>query len=164
MSDMLIVYYSQIQGNTKYIIDKCEKEFNADIIRIDTVEPYEGNIDEISAQAEHEIFLDFKPEIIPNDIKIDGYKKILIGTPTWWYTMAPAVLTFISSQNWAGKNVALFATDAGCPGHCIEDMIKLCKGANIFSTRTFEFNLHGTNYMITPEKDLKAWIKEIKSF
>ena len=42
--------------------------------------------------------------------------------PTWWYTMAPAVLTFLTTNDFTGKTVIPFMTNGGWPGHVIKDM------------------------------------------
>lgn len=36
------------------------------------------------------------PQIDPLSADISDYDVIAIGTPTWWYTMAPVVLTFLT--------------------------------------------------------------------
>lgn len=49
--------------------------------------------------------------IKPLHVSLDDYDVIAVGTPTWWYTIAPAILTFLHSQNWNGKIVVPFMTD-----------------------------------------------------
>lgn len=49
---------------------------------------------------------------------------IAVGTPTWWYTMAPAVLTFLHSHDFAGKTAAPFMTNGGWQGHVIQGYVK----------------------------------------
>lgn len=71
----------------------------------------------------------YEPEIKPLDINIADYDVIAVGTPTWWYTMAPAVKTFLHQQDFTGKTVVPFMTNGGWPGHVIKDMKAACKGA-----------------------------------
>lgn len=60
--------------------------------------------------------------IKPLDADVQNYDVIAVGTPTWWYTMAPAVKTFLNSQKWEGKTVVPFMTNGGWPGHVIKDI------------------------------------------
>ena len=73
----------------------CE---GAELAEIDTVQPYTGSYDEVVDQGQREVNAGYKPEIKPLTVNIQDYDVIAVGTPTWWYTMAPAVLTFLSAQ------------------------------------------------------------------
>ncbi|MFB0974352.1 MAG: flavodoxin [Bacteroidales bacterium] len=94
MKKTLIVYYSY-GNNTKQIAERIQEETGADIERIETIVPYRGTEDEVSQQGEDEVHLKFKPEIRPLKHHIADYERIIVGTPTWWYTMAPAMLSFL---------------------------------------------------------------------
>lgn len=122
----LILYYSQAVGNTEKIAKILKEKLNADIEKIDTVVPYTGTYQDISAQGQNEVNRGYKPEIKPINSNLEMYERIVIATPTWWYTMAPAVLTLLSEINLKGKEVILVQTHAGWPGHCLEDMEKSC--------------------------------------
>ena len=124
MKKMLIVYYSWSNGNTERIAKKLQSATGADIARIDTKVPYTGSYDDVVNQGQDEVRRGFEPEIKPIGVNVDDYDIIAVGTPTWWYTMAPAVLTFINANNWNGKNVVPFMTNGGWPGHVIKDMKK----------------------------------------
>lgn len=108
----LVVYFSH-SGNTKSIADRIAARVNADVVRIETVVPYSGTAEEISAQGKREVESGYKPEIKPLDVNPAGYDRIVVGTPTWWYTMAPAVATFFSNTDLSGKDVVLYMTNAG---------------------------------------------------
>ena len=113
MAKKLVVYYSWSNGNTKRIAEKLAEELGADIRQIDTAEPYKGSYDAVVDQGQEEVNRGYKPEIRPLDVDIKDYDVIAVGTPTWWYTMAPAVLTFLSSHDWSGKKVIPFMTNGG---------------------------------------------------
>ena len=49
------------------------------------------------------------PEIEPIQSDLSQYDKIILGTPVWWYTFAPAVKTFLMENSLAGKKVWTFA-------------------------------------------------------
>ena len=41
------------------------------------------------------------------------YDVIVLGTPVWWYTFAPAVKTFLESNDFSQKTIFPFATNGG---------------------------------------------------
>lgn len=162
MGKKLVVYYSWSNGNTKRIAEKLAKEIDADIADIQTVQPYQGSYEKVVEQGQQEVDCEYKPAIKPLSVDINTYDVIAIGTPTWWYTMAPAILTFLSNNNWSGKKVIPFMTNGGWPGHVIKDMIKACKGAEIIKPMEIQFDSQGGPILQTSEEKIDAWIDEIK--
>ena len=111
----LIVYYSLTNGNTKRIAEMLQQATQADIAEIQTVTPYTGGYDAVVAQGQEEVNRGYEPEIQPLSVSVADYDRIFIGTPTWWYTMAPAVRTFLHQQNFSGNTVIPFMTNGGWP-------------------------------------------------
>ena len=161
MKKLLIVYYSWSNGNTKRIAEMLQKETNADIKRIETLEPYEGSYDDVVEQGHREVNKGFLPKI-NLDVDLDAYDVIAIGTPTWWYTMAPAVKTFLTSQEWKEKKIVLFMTNGGWPGHVIQDMKKACTGAECISSIEIRFDSNGKDHLETPIHEINGWIRNVK--
>lgn len=159
---ILIVYYSQAVGNTKRIAQMLQKETGADIAEIKTTVPYTGSYNQIVELAKDEVNRGYKPEIKALGVNIEDYDIIAVGTPTWWYTMAPAVSTFLLSQSWNGKTVVPFATHGGWPGHVIKDMKALCKGADFRCEKEIQFDSTGGDVLKTTEKEIEKWIDEVK--
>lgn len=154
----LVVYFSQ-SGNTKSIADRISGKIKADSARIETVNPYQGSMDDIAAQGKKEVEKGYKPEIRPVAADVADYDRIVIGTPTWWYTMAPAVSAFFDKTDLRGKEVILYMTNAGWPGTVIADMATAAAGANVVASKEILFDSDGGNVMITPEKEIDAWIE-----
>ena len=98
MKKMLVVYYSWSNGNTKRIAEQLTNGTGADIARIETTEPYSGSHEDVVEQGKREVEAGFMPQINPISVNLADYDVIAIGTPTWWYTMAPAVLTFLTTN------------------------------------------------------------------
>jgi flavodoxin len=158
----LLVYYSQAVGNTKTIAEKIQAALGCDTVRLDTVAPYTGSYDEIVEQGQREVNQSYQPEIKPLGVDIADYDRVIVGTPTWWYTMAPAVLTFLNSQDWSGKTVVPFQTHGGWPGHTLKDMKKKCKGAKFANEKAIQFDSTGGSELVTKENELDAWIASLK--
>lgn len=157
----LIVYYS-MDGNTRQVAEKIQKATGADIVEIDTVIPYTGTDDEIVKQGEDEVKRGYMPQIKPLRVNIADYDTIMIGTPTWWYTMVPAILTFIAVNDFAGKTVIPFQTHAGWPGQGISDMKNACEGAIVMNEKTIKFSPQQFGLMVTSENELNKWIESLK--
>jgi flavodoxin len=158
---VLVVYYSWSNGNTRKIAELVQKALGADIAEIETVKPYTGSYDEVVNQGQKEVNRGYKPEIKPLGVNLAEYDTVVVGTPTWWYTMAPAVLTFLSNANLAGKKVALFQTHGGWPGHTLTDMKELCADATIISEKAIQFDSTGGAHLETSLIEIGSWISEL---
>lgn len=162
MKRVLTVYYSWSNGNTERIAKMLQKEIGGDIVRIDTITPYEGSYDDIVNQGQEEVQRGYEPEIKPLGVNISDYDVIAVGTPTWWYTMAPAVLTFLHTESFADKTVIPFMTNAGWPGNVIKDMKTACKGADIKYEMEIQFDSTGGSRLETPMEDITKWMQSVK--
>ena len=162
MKRVLTVYYSWSNGNTERIAKLLQKEIGGDIVRIDTITPYEGSYDDVVNQGQEEVQRGYEPEIKPLGVNISDYDVIAVGTPTWWYTMAPAVLTFLHTESFADKTVIPFMTNAGWPGNVIKDMKTACKGADIKYEMQIQFDSTGGSRLETPMEDITKWIQNVK--
>ena len=162
MKKMLIDYYSVSNGNTRRIAEQIQKATGADLVQIETVKPYTGSYNQIVDQGQREVNRGYQPEIKPLALSPEDYDVIAVGTPTWWYTMAPAMLSFLTSHDWKGKTVIPFQTHGGWPGHAITDMENACKGANFAHEMEIQFDSTGGDKMITPKEEVDHWVEQLK--
>lgn len=153
----LIIYYSY-RGNTKSIVDMIQKKIAADVLRIETVVPYGSNYNQVVNQGQDEVNRGYCPKIKPVDVNLDQYDTIILGTPVWWYTFAPAMHTFLKSQNWKGKTVYPFATNGGWIGHTFEDFQSACQGADVKRGMNIRFD---EATLRTSKKEIEKWIDSI---
>lgn len=86
---------------------------------------------------------------------------VAVGTPTWWYTMAPPVKTFFSQNDLAEKTVIAFMTNAGWSGHVIDDMQDACPGATHGPSMEVRFGSGGGSSLKTSEREMDAWTKRV---
>lgn len=162
MSRMLIVYYSVSNGNTRGIARQMAEYTGADLAEIQTVQPYVGSYQEIVEQGKREVDQGYHPPIRPLPFHPEDYDIIAVGTPTWWYTMAPAVATFLTSYDWTGKMVIPFQTHGGWPGHTLKDMKTACTGAKICCEGKIQFDSSGGSQMVTDKKEVQHWLQQIE--
>lgn len=161
MKSMLIVYYSQARGNTARIAETLHVATGADVMRIDTEVPYPDDYNEVVEQGEDEVKRGFEPKLKKTEKRVADYDVIAIGTPTWWYTMASAVRTFLHGEDWQGKTVVPFATNGGWAGHVIKDMTRACAGAEVVCPMQVRFDSEGGDRLETAERKIGAWCEQV---
>jgi len=158
MNNVLIIYYSQTNGNTRRIAQMIHQNHGYDIVEIKMRNPYKGSYDEIVNRGQWEVDNRFEPELCNIDVDLSQYSTIILGTPTWWYTMAPAMLAFLKRYDWAGKTIIPFQTHGGWPGHVIGDIKDICKGAKFEKEMAIQFDSNGGDLLVSSEKEIQKWI------
>ncbi len=159
MKDRIIVYYS-LGGNTRRIAEWIQQEIGGDLAEIQTVRPYTGSYDDIVDQGHAEVNRGFRPEIKPLKADFNDYRQVILGSPVWWYTLAPAMNTFLESQDWAGREVYPYATNGGWIGHTFRDFERACVNARIHTGLDVKFN---GSALQTPEQEIQKWILSISN-
>lgn len=134
-----------------------QKETGGDLEEIRTVKPYEGDYNSVVDQGKREVDSGFMPEIEPVSADFSEYGRIILGTPVWWYTYAPAVRTFFSQYSLEGKVVFPFATNGGWIGHTFKDLEKACGNADVREGVNVRFD---GNRLVTAENDILKWAWE----
>ncbi len=154
----IIIYYSY-GGNTRKVAEKIQKILGADAAEIKTVKPYIGSYNDVVEQGQREIDSGFMPEIQPLKVDLSQYDTVILGTPVWWYTFAPAMKTFLSSTDLSGKKVYPFATNGGWIGHTFKDFARICLDAEVHPGLNIRFN---EDKQLTTETDIRKWIQSVE--
>lgn len=163
MKKLLIAYYSWSNGNTERIAKTLQRIAGGELLKIDTAVPYSGSYNDVVEQGQREVQQGYEPELKPIDVDIASYDVIAVGTPTWWYTMAPAVKTFLHQNDLNGKIVVPFMTNGGWPGHVIKDMKNACTGAEFACEMQVRFDSNGGDHLKTPDDQITAWAQRVKA-
>jgi flavodoxin len=122
MNNTLIVYYSLFQ-NTKNLALEIAKQTGGTIRELIPEKNYSFDYNTAAKEVRNEISRGFCPKLISGSESIDDYGTIFIGTPNWFKTLAPPVMSFLRQHNFTGKTVIPFCTHGG-GGFCqIEDDI-----------------------------------------
>ena len=162
MGKSLIVYYS-MDGNTRQIAERIQAETGFPLIQLETTKPYTGTDAEIVAQGQEEVNRGYQPPLKPLGVDLEAYDTFLVGTPTWWYTLSSPILSFLHLVDWQGKTLVPFQTHAGWPGHCLEDMARVCRGAEVRYPKKIRFSPQQFGKLVTPQGEVGAWIAELKT-
>lgn len=154
---ILIAYFSW-SGNTKYIAEKIHNTTGGDMFQIETETPYPTDYHEaayVVAKKQHEE--NIKPKLKDNG-DVSDYDVVFVGTPVWWYEMAPAVKTFLTENDFNGKTIIPFITHGGGGEYTVaEDMAKLAKGSKVLKPFVTA-NRGGSNV----QAEINNWLEELK--
>ena len=153
----LILFYSY-GGNTRKIAEMIQQETSSDLEEIKTAFPYEGDYNSVVNQGQREVNSGFMPEILPLKADITTYDQIILGTPVWWYTFAPAMKTFLHENDLSGKTIYPFATNGGWIGHTFADFKKACPNSRVRDGLNVRFD---ENSLCTTQDEIESWIKTI---
>ncbi len=124
---ILTVYFSR-SGNTKKVANLIHETVGGDITEIKTKRTYSSSYAGAILQGGLEKFKNARPEILPLEKNPKDYDILFIGTPVWWFTVAPAMKSFLETYDLSGKKVFLFLTNGGKPAEAERDFKALCKG------------------------------------
>ena len=156
MSDkkILIAYFSH-SGNTKAAAEKIQKITGGDLFEITPKNPYPKEYNAVVNQGKLEKENNVFPEL-KNNGNTSDYDIICVGTPVWWYTMAPPVKTFIAKNNFNGKTIVPFCTHGGGgASSTYTDMQKLAPDAKVLAGYTSYENS-------AADGEIKKWLNNLK--
>ena len=156
----LIVYFSYT-NHTKMIAENIQKKLNCDILEIKPIKQYSDDYQTVVDEEQNNDG-NKRPEIEEIALDLNKYSKIILGTPVWWYSIAPVIRTFLLENDLSGKEIKPFASNAGWLGHTFQEIEKLCpnskveKGMNIVFTGDYQ-----ENQLVTSPDDIEKWIDQL---
>ena len=126
MNNTLIVYYSLFR-NTENLALEIAKQTGGTIRELIPETNYSFDYNTAAKEVRNQISRGFCPKLISGNESIDDYQTIFIGTPNWFKTLAPPVMSFLKQHDFESKTVIPFCTHGG-GGFCqIEnDIAKEC--------------------------------------
>lgn len=154
MYNTLIVYYSLFQ-NTKKLALEISKQTGGTIRELIPDKNYSFDYNTAAKEVKNQISRGFCPKLISGNESIDDYQTIFIGTPNWFKTMAPPVMSFLKQHDFTGKTVIPFCTHGG-GGFCqIEkEITKECLNSRILQG----IAVNG----IVASEEVTNWLKTIE--
>ncbi|MDR1924397.1 MAG: NAD(P)H-dependent oxidoreductase [Planctomycetaceae bacterium] len=158
MSNKILIAYYSHSGNTKSIANQIQSVTGGDLFEIQPVNPYPASYNQCVEQAKREINSGYKPELSRTVQGIEEYDVIFVGSPNWWSTLAPPVVTFLASYDLSGKTVVPFCTHGGGgQARCLTDVVKLTPK----STHAEGIAISGNN-VNTAKPEIEKWLRRIK--
>ncbi|MEL7622686.1 MAG: flavodoxin [Clostridiales bacterium] len=153
MDKTLIVYYSLFQ-NTENLALEIAIQTGGTLRELIPDQVYSFDYNTASKEVRNQISRGYCPKLISGSESIDDYKTIFIGTPNWFKTIAPPVLSFLRQHDFKGKTIAPFCTHGGGGfGQIENDIAKECPKAIVLPG----FAANG----IAASADVGNWLEKI---
>ena len=76
-------------------LNKLKERLKCDILEIKPKVPYNEDYDVVVRLEQNNETAKKTPEIESVNINLNNYDEIILGTPVWWYTIAPVIRTFL---------------------------------------------------------------------
>ena len=154
MNKILIVYYS-FSNTTRSLAEDIAIITDGDIRELILEKPYTLDYNGATKEVRNEIDRGYCPKLLSGNEPIDDYEYIFIGTPNWFKSFAPPILSFLRSVNLNGKTIIPFCTHGGGGFGQIEvDISNECPNSKLLQgfAATSDFD----------DKQVQDWIDEIK--
>lgn len=140
MASSLVAVFSK-SGHTKSIAEFISHEINAPLHEIITAKKYPGNYVMTILESRKEFKTNDKPALVSEPVAVFAkYERVILGFPVWFFTCPMAVVSWLESYDFTGKEIYPFCTSGGsscakatakirelCPGATVHDGIKITK-------------------------------------
>ncbi len=114
---ILIVYFS-LTGNTNQVANMIKDFTKGEVFEIEPDFDYSKvqSRTEMENLGKEQVKEGFQPALKNSVTDIDTYDLIIVGSPVWWFSVTPPVMSFLSQYDLAGKRVAPFCTCGSVAG------------------------------------------------
>ena len=154
---ILIAYFSHT-GNTRVFAEAIQKQVGGSLWAIEPQDAYPKNHNQVVEQAKGEINSKFAPKLAKKIANIRDYDIIFIGTPIWWYTVAPPVRTFLTEYDLADKTIIPFSTHKGSGLSGIDKMMQEIQP----KAKVMEGLAIWDNQANSKQADITNWLRRLK--
>lgn len=127
-----LIVNGDVYGSVQYMATVIGEATGADMVRIQTAEPYPQDYSALAEQANQERQNGVHPALATDIENFDGYDVIFVGYPIWWYQMPMAMYSFFDKYDFAGKTIVPFSSHGGSGwSGTVDDIAGLAPGATI---------------------------------
>lgn len=168
---ILIVYLTRT-NNTKAVAKLIQTKVGGDLMALEPLNPYPKEYNKHVAQVDEENNSGYLPPL-KSKIDIAKYDMIFIGFPTWDMQVPPPVKSFLKDNDWTGKTIVPFNTNAGYGlGSSMAQLKEFSSDGNLTEIFSVEggYEREGVIYVMEGKKAkevsalLDKWLREIGLF
>lgn len=139
MPDQSLVLFYSWSGHTRRVANTIAAQLGADLCELRPREPYPSDYALTAARGEREWKEKAYPPLRELSIQWERYGTVYLGTPNWFSTMAPAVVSFLWEVMPTEKTVVPFCTHGGGGGGRIaRDIADYCLGCDVLPMLTIQ--------------------------
>lgn len=164
--DKIAVIYISRTNNTKALAHMINEIVKGELIQIETKLSYPKDYKKMVEQVRYENEIYYLPKI--KEIKkLNKYKTIFLGFPTWGMQVPPPIKTFLHNHDFKNKTIIPFNTNAGYGiGNSLDTIKSIVPNTKIYDVfsvkggieRDEVFFVMKDNYKRKVYKNLKKWI------
>lgn len=142
MCKVLVVFYSYSK-TTEKLAEEIALLTEGDFRELIPERPYAFDYNTAVKQVRSEMERGYCPKLLRGLESVKEYTHIFLGTPNWFKSFSPPVLTFLRHTELAGKTIIPFCTHGGGGfGNIESNIAKECPDSNMLpgfaSTSDFE--------------------------
>jgi flavodoxin len=153
----LVIYYSY-EGTTKRMADMIAIKYGFDVERLEVVNEKRKKGIMKYVWGGGQVLQKKEPELKELRHSINDYDRIIIGTPVWASSFAPAIRSFLKQNEIKGKEVAFFCTYMGGEGHTLADFREELKENKILG----ELRLNNVLKEMEESKEaISTWVENL---
>lgn len=154
----IVVKDGEKMGNTEYVARLIQETIGGDLFRIETVQNYPLDHDELVDHAADEQDENKRPELASHVENFEQYETVILGFPNWWAEMPMPVYTFLEEYDFGAKTIIPFVTHGGSGFSGTRNTIsELQPGAHV-SDNTLSLS---RNDVSDCEEEVIAWAKSL---
>lgn len=170
--NVLIVYLSRTK-NTKTIAEIIHQNIGGNLVALELQTPYPEDYKAIVDQVAKENETNFLPPLKTKIDDVEKYDVVFLGFPTWGMQLPPPIKSFLSQNNFKGKIIIPFNTNAGYGiGSSFETVKNLCPVSKILDGFTIKGGIERDGILfvmerekkIEAEMEVKEWLTKIGVF
>lgn len=161
IGNVLVVCYS-LTGNTLMVANIIKNMTEGDIFEIQPEYDYSKvkSRTEMEEIGKKQVEEGYKPKLKNSVANIEAYDLIIVGSPVWWFSVSPPVMSFLSQYDLKGKKVVPFCTCGSAYGDFFTQFRDAIPDAKVLN------GLAVTAPELKDEENVKAkiktWLKEIR--
>ena len=152
-----VIFYSY-DGNCTFTARQIGKLLNADIVQVETVDNKKRRGLFKILWGGMQVVLNKLPALKPLNFDAAPYDLLILGSPVWASSPAPAIKAFLSQTKISGKKIALFMSHAGGMGDAMVKFKASLEGNTIVSEIDFNSPVKNAEKTI---QQIEEWVKAL---
>ena len=152
-----VIYYSY-DGNCTFAAEQIAASLKADLVPVQTVDQKKRRGFIKMLWGVSQIMSGKLPPLKPVNFDVAAFDLIILGTPVWASSPAPAMKAFLSQTKLGGKKIALFMCHAGGMRDAMNKFKSMLKDNTIVSEIDFSGLLKNQE---KAKQQIEEWVKTL---
>ncbi|MDD3375061.1 MAG: flavodoxin [Candidatus Omnitrophica bacterium] len=132
----LVVFYS-FEGNTRFVAENVAREIGGDLLELKPKSDVKSKGFMKYFWGGRQVVMCKTPELEAFDKNPEDYDALVIGTPVWSFSYAPAIRSFFRNVNLKNKKIAIFCCFQGVQANTLDKMKLALKDNEIIEQKGF---------------------------